>query len=401
MAPVEFVHPVPAEDAPAWFATMSTTFLEPPIPADRLARLQKYWDAPRRYGVRDRDRYVATLGSHERTVTVPGGNVRADALTMVTVAATHRRRGLLTQMLTASLQEARDRGEAVSILMAAEWAIYGRFGYSPAAWRADLTIDPRRPDARIPAAGEVRQAGLDEFAQLAPPVFDRAAAQRAGNINRPAEHWDFLLGLDGTPTHPDRILIVTDGGYLMWDPAGELSTGGAGAVELVELIAATDEAYRALWAYLLNMDLVGELRAKRRAVDEPLRWLLGNGRVVNPVKVQDGLWLRLLDVPGALAARRYCAEGRVVLDVVDDAPGGYAAGRFALDGGPDGASCTLTREPADLRLDQRTLASAYLGGISLAAQRVARPVEELTPGATARLDAMLRTPLAPWPITDF
>jgi predicted acetyltransferase len=291
--------------------------------------------------------------------------------------------------------------------MAAEWPIYGRFGYSPAAWRSRFTLDPRRPGARVPASPDaVRQVDLDEFLQHARGVFTRSAAQRAGNIDRPDAHWQISFGTPEKPAHRDYVYVLAEAagqvdGYLIWKAGGHQDYGDDGIVEIVELLAASGDAYRALWGYVLNMDLVAELRVARRPVDEPLRWLLGDGRVLNPVAQKDAQWVRLLDVPAALSARRYSVPDRLVIEVVDDASGGYAAGRFVLDGGPDGASCRPTDRSPNLRLHQHSLASAYYGGVTLASQQLARPVDEETPGAAARLDAMLTTRLAPWPFTDF
>jgi predicted acetyltransferase len=154
--------------------------------------------------------------------------------------------------------------------------------------------------------------------------------------------------------------------------------------------------------YLTGMDAVSEITLRQRPVDEPLRWLLPDGRALHQDYCGDGVWLRLLDVPAALSARRYLSPGRVVLELVDEDVGGYAAGRYVLDGSPDAASCQhADGESADLRLSQRTLASAYFGGFSLRQRSVVEPVDELTPGALDRVDAMFATPLAPWCATSF
>jgi predicted acetyltransferase len=130
--------------------------------------------------------------------------------------------------------------------------------------------------------------------------------------------------------------------------------------------------------------------------------LLGDGRALRQSHYGDGLWLRLLDVPAALSARRYATTGELTLDVVDEDVGGYAAGRFTLRGGPAGAECVSSpRAAVDLRIGQRALASCYLGGVSLRAQIDAGQLEEVTPGAVHRADTMFGTPIAPWCATDF
>ncbi len=409
---LELVHPVPVDEAEAWTAAEQDGFLEPPLTPERMAAQQRFWHADRRWGVRDTahgGRWVATLGSHDRRCTVPGGDVAADALTMVTVAGTHRRRGLLTAMLTDSLACARERGDQLAILMAAEWPIYGRYGYAAASWRSRFRLDPRRPGARLgPTPSTVRTVDAEELGAVAPAVFAAAAAERAGNINRPADYWARTLGLDGVAGYPERRYVLREDaegradGYVVWTVDRQATPDDDGHVTVLHLVAATLDAYRDLWAYVLNLDLVDQLTIRARPVDDPIRWMVPDGRSFDPVETSDALWVRLLDVPAALAARRYATPGRVVLEVVDDAVGRYGAGRVVLDGGPDGASCRPTDvDGPDLSLDQRTLAAAYLGGVSLAAQRPARPIDEHTPGALARFDTMLATPLAPWLMTDF
>jgi predicted acetyltransferase len=409
MTDVDIVHPVPVEEVPAWAETLTITFLNDPTDEEHqrfTVRMQRDWLPERFWGARAHGRWVGTLGAWPRTLTVPGGEtVPADALTMVSVAATHRRRGLLTRMLTESLSAAHQRGDAVSILWAAEWPIYGRFGYAPAVINASYTLHPRSPGGRLDVGdATLRHVDADELGALGPEIFDRAARQRAGNIDRPSHWWKGMLGLDGYPQPrfdgkwPAHVVHEgSDGpdGYIAWTARDE-------AVDVLDLCAATDSAYRGLWAYVSSLDLVERVTVARRPVDEPVRWLLPDGRALEQSETVDGIWLRLLDVPAALSARRYSVSDRLVLDVVDDDVGGFAAGRYVLEGGPDGAKCLpSTVDSANLRVHQRALAAAYLGGYSLHAQAITGRVAELTPGALRRADAMFATPLAPWCATGF
>ncbi len=418
---VEVVHPVHIDEVDGWASTLATTFLDDTSPEDhaRLVNaLRQSWDAERRWGARAGERWVGTLGSWQNMLSVPGAygveaEVAADALTMVTVAGTHRRRGLLTAMLSDSLQAAKDRGDAVSILWAAEWPIYGRFGYAPATATAAYQFSPRvSGGAPAPAGGTITPAETADIAAQAPAVFAAARHLRAGNIDRPKRWWSHALGLDGYPPYSidgkrPRAFIHAgpDGpdGFVTWLPTRPFDIDGTNAaIEVHDLCAANDSAYRDIWAYLASLDLVGEITLRRRPADEPIRWLLPNGRALRQTYAGDGLWLRMLDLPLALSARRYATPDRLILEVVDDDIGGFGAGRYVLDGGPDGATCTPSREgTADLRIHQRALAAAYLGGFSLHSQAIAGLVDELTPNALRRADAMFATPFAPWCATGF
>lgn len=166
-------------------------------------------------------------------------------------------------------------------------------------------------------------------------------------------------------------------------------------------MAATDEAYRNLWGYLSGLDVIDSIELHNRPLDEPIRWLLGDGRALQQVQTSDFLWVRLLDVPAALSARGYAVDGRIVLDVEDFDLGAYGSGRFALTVPSGRARCEPTDDAPDLRISQRILASIYLGGHRLRASSMLGGAEELTRGALDRVDRMFATALAPWNQTGF
>jgi predicted acetyltransferase len=296
------------------------------------------------------------------------------------------------------------------VLIAAEWPIYGRFGYAPATLTASHTYYPRRRNASITAVdgGTVRHVMPQELMPLAAGIFDRARRRRQGQVDRRGPWWAKRLGQDGFETigpQPHWLLHTgPDGpdGLLAWRVTRDFELDGAmGAIEVSELVAASDLAYQNFWAYLSGIDVVDEITLRESAPDEAVRWLVRDGRVLRQTYLGDDTWLRLLDVPAALSARGYATTDRLVLEVVDAETGGYAAGIYALDATADAASCTPTTGAIDLRLSQRVLASAYLGAYSLRQLAPGGGVEERTRGAMARFDALFATPLIPWNATGF
>lgn len=420
MSDIEVVNPVPVEEAKPWLSAMSTTFLGDPTAPEfehRVEMWRREWCAERTWGARAGGRWVATLATDERTLTVPGPDgatrdLTADALTGVTVSATHRRRGLLSRMLTASLAAARKRGDAVSILIAAEWPIYGRFGYAPATQSASYTLLSRSRERLLDAApsGSVRQVDPSELDKVAADVFDRARRLRPGQVDRRGDWWPRRLGLDGyrpkhegnAPSHYLHEGPEGPDGVLSWASTRDFKLNGEhGAITVGDLTAATELAYRNLFAYLIGIDVVGEILLEDRPVDEPIRWLLSDGRALRHTGTLDDLWIRLLDIPAALSARSYSLPGRVVLEVVDEHGGRYGAGRFLLEAdGPD-AECLPTTAPAEVRIQQRTLASIYLGAVTLPQLAITKTAEELRPGGLARLGAMFAVAVPPWNATGF
>jgi predicted acetyltransferase len=244
----------------------------------------------------------------------------------------------------------------------------------------------------------------DELRKLAPPVYERFRAERPGTLSREDLRWDSDLGLDHPEGQPPnwkgRAVVHRDDtgepdGYLRYHLDDTYEGRQSKAVLHVdELIAAAPAGYADLWRYCLEMDLIRTVKAEDRPVDEPLPWLVTDARAVRVTERADMLWLRLLDVPAALAGRAYRSEGRLVVEVVD--PAGYAAGRYALDAAPDGATCERSTETADLTLPATALATAYLGGFRLRTLADAGLLDEHRPGALARADALLAAERTPW-----
>src|SRR5260370_40294577 len=129
-----------------------------------------------------------------------------------------------------------------------------------------------------------------------------------------------------------------------WD-----ASGPNGTLRLGMLIAATAEAYASLWRHVLDVDLMARVSAEMRPVDEPLRFLLADSRQPK-TRIEDGLWLRLVDVAAALAGRRYAVEGRLGLRGRDEFCS-WNDGPYELVGGPAGAECKPNTGTPDLPPD--------------------------------------------------
>jgi predicted acetyltransferase len=363
----------------------------------------------RAYASFDAGTIVATLRSFPTELTVPGGSgVSAGALTSVACRATHRRRGLLTRMIAADLRSSAERGESADVLIASEYAIYGRFGYGPATIALSWELDATATGFVTPGSGAVEFVDNDTFRKEGPEIFERVRASRPGMIGRSDHDWDVRADLrrrpEDKPWKGFRVLCRDDDGtaqgwanYSVAHHWAELRARSA--AEVSELCAATPAAEARLWRFLAELDLVVTVTAGDRPADDALPWLLSNGRAVRQTGRTDFLWVRLLDVAASLTARSYLASGRLVLDVTD--PLGITGGRFALDATPYGASCRPTDETADLSLSVATLGTAFLGGARLATLHAAGWLDEHRPGAIAEADALFATTVAPWCNTWF
>jgi predicted acetyltransferase len=383
-----------------------------PVEADVAFRRDAvHQDFERTLAALDGDCIVGTLESFPCELTLPGGaSLTADAISAVSVLPTHQRRGALTRMITDDLRAAKERGEAVSILIPSEYPIYGRFGFGPATTRVEYAVDPAAARFTRAAAGQVEFAQPSRLRELAPPIFERFRRSRPGQIDRRPLRWDVILGLRQTPWQlRDSVLrcaIHTDAsgeadGYLCYRTEDNRQNGMFGSrLDLAELIALTGDAYVGLWRFCCEMDLITEVRAAMRCPDEPLHWLLTDTRAaISERRRSDFLWVRALDTPRFLSHRQYACEERLVLDVSD--PLKLCGGRFVLEAGAAGATCRATDAAADLSLGMTALGALSLGGRNLHVLADAGLIEEERPGALATAERLFHWPITPWCSTGF
>jgi len=354
---------------------------------------------------------AAALTAH---LTVPGGELPAAAVTGVGVRPDYRRRGILTSLMHRQLADIRERGEPLAVLWASEGAIYQRFGYGMATIDGYLELDPRRMAfaRELPAEGRVRIVEEAESAQLIPPVYEVMRARTAGALSRTETWW--TSGVLADPEHSRlgaskkyRAVFEADGrpeGYAIYRIKSDWDHLGPKAVlEVREAVTTTPRALRGLWRYLFDIDLIRTVKVHHAQVPNPLQHVLAEPRALG-LAVGDGLWVRLVDLPAALAGRRYGNADELVLEVSDRtcAPN---AGRWRIrttgTPGQTEAAIEAVDAEADLALDVAELGAVYLGGTRLLDLAAAGRVDERTPGAAARGDALFAGQHTPWCMSMF
>ncbi|MFB4422946.1 GNAT family N-acetyltransferase [Streptomyces sp. QL37] len=400
---------------PDWMRAVGIGFLRAAAsapPEEEVAVRLEHTDLSRVQGVFDAGRCVATFRSFAQELTVVGGaKVRADAVTGVTVTPTHRRRGLLSRMMAADLAAAKERGDVVASLIAAEYPIYGRYGFGPAAWSAEWEIDVPRagldPRGRVPSeadGGRIELVDGADVRKLGPELHGRFAGRRHGVVSRDERWWQRSTGVDVPAsdkwTEPFYAVYRSPDGeadglitYRADDKWGDRKQP-LNTATVAGMIATTPAAERALWHFVCSIDWITTVRSGHRAPDDLLPLLLPDPRAARVVTQSDWLWLRVLDVPRALEARTYATEGSLVLDVRDGA--GLAGGRFLLEASPSGASCAPTTRDPDLTLGVAELATLYLGDESPVRLAALGRLDEHRADAAAKADAVFRTPRRPW-----
>ncbi|MFL5952572.1 MAG: GNAT family N-acetyltransferase [Gaiellaceae bacterium] len=364
-------------------------------------RFAQWIEVERMHVAHEDGRVVGGAGAFSFRMSVPGGaSVPAAGVTVVGVLPTHRRRGTLTAMMREQLDDSRARGDVAAFLWASEGSIYGRFGYGLASRMGTISLARDRAQFAQPfePRGSVRLVDLEEAARTFPPLYEQVFAQRPGMFSRSKEWWETRRLLDdparrhGRPPK-NRALLELDGepaGYAIYNVKQDWESGfSKGTVTIAEVVTPTPGATRELWRWLFDFDWTSEFVADLLPLDHPLFLLLAEPRRMQ-FKINDGVWVRLLDIGAALSARSY-NDGEIVLEV-EDAFLPENAGRWRVT--PSGT--TRTEDAGDLRLDVAAVGSVYLGGFSFTDLVLGSRATELTAGAAERADALFAMGLDPW-----
>ncbi len=398
------IRAVPADALRSWADTVTFAFGEA-TSEEEWQLTQAIVEPDRVLGAYDGDALVGGGAAYSFRLTVPGGATVATAgVTGVGVLPTHRRQGILRQLMARQLADVRLRGEPLAALWASEGAIYQRFGYGLATLTGGIDVERSRTAFRTPAAadGTLRIVDRPTARRLVPEPYDQVRVATPGFYARSDAWWDVFLA---DPAHHrngagEKFYVVYERdrkvcGYVIYRVKQEWGDSGSASVLMVlELVAVDAGATQQLWRYVFGVDLIARIVARRGPARHPLLLLLADPKRAM-LRIGDGLWLRIVDVPAALAARSYSADDALVIEVDDEfLPDCAGRWRLAARGGTGRAE--PTDKAADLRLDTTDLAAVYLGGFTFADLARAGRTSELTPGARARADALFATDSPPW-----
>lgn len=387
------------DEIPAYRAAMLTTFGEDPESDDAGAeRTRTLLDRSQMWAAFDGTTVVATAGTFDFGLIVPGGGTLDMAgLTMVMVRPSHRRRGLLRELMRLHLDDAARRSKPISGLWASEASIYGRFGYGVAAEAEHVHID-NAGSLEIGAGRDLDDIEwLDEprAREVLPAVYERAVARRPGALIRSEVWWRERRFLEapfmrGGASRRRHVAAQRDGelvGYLQYRQRPGFTDGlPSGRLDIVELIAIDGRAEASLWQFACRVDLFPTVTWWNAPTDDVLAWSVPNARRIVRRRT-DNLWLRIGDVPAALAARSYPSDGALRIEVDD------TTWELTVEGGA--ARCIQTAGAPELRMSRAMLGALYLGGVS--ASRLARADRvDGDAAALATADRLFASPIAPW-----
>lgn len=337
---------------------------------------------------------VSIAASYALDVTLPGGTTMPmGGVTWVSTATTHRRQGLMRMTLEAVHQDIDDRGEPVASLYSSEGGIYDHLGYGVATEVRVSSIDVRRarlrPEFATPSSA-VRFVDGDEVLPLLADVWERFRRRRTGEVGRDSAFHDFLFDLRAKPqgSQTPAFYLVHSDGFAVYRMEEDWHDGHPQhTLHLIELVAVTADAHLALWQTLLAMDLASVIRTRALTPDEPLPHLLSNPRLMRTTEVNDGVWVNVRDVGIAFGNRAYRSTDKLVIE--------SDGKRWAIDGGPDGASCKAVRSKPDLTTTAAGLGSLLYGGITPSALAAGRRLTARNDDVLRRADIFFTTAVAP------
>jgi predicted acetyltransferase len=410
------IRPITVDEYAGFRRVHSHAFNSGPPSPDRAARVLRQFEPERSLAAADAtlpagEELVGTTGAYSLRMTVPGAVLPVAGVTAVSVLPSHRRRGVLRSLMHRQLADIAARGdEPVAALWASETPIYGRYGYGRATSNAYLEFGRGEGalDGHAPADPALTLRLVEPRAVTADlaKVYDAVLPGQPGFFARDDDWWERVLhdeSLERQGPGPLRCLLAEDGSgvrgyavYLVTERWNDATSLPDCPLLIRELIAADPAAGAALWHNLLDRDLVTSVTAELRSAEDPVLYQLLDQRRAR-MRVADGLWVRIIDLPAALTRRAYPCPVDVVLEVTDSLLTGNA-GRWRLRAagqGPD-ASCERTDDPADVALDVRELGAAYLGGTRLGSLAAAGLVRELRPGTLGRLSTAMTWDPAPW-----
>ena len=405
------LRPVTEEEFPALVRSMEDGFgfhADEDSTADILSRTE----LDRTLCAFDGDELVATAGAYSFDVTLPGSTTaKAAGVTIVTVKATHRRRGILTSIMAQQLDDVADRGEPLALLTASESLIYPRFGYGAGTLGSNWRIETDHGALRFPPApgGRMRLVDASVVAEHGPRLHDLTRLRTPGAVNRDDAWWASWLKdpphmRDGASKRWYLVHESDDGdidGFCAYRRRSKYQHGLSRDVLIVdEVFGASDEIEHALLQYLIDKDLIHAVEAHGRPYEDPFRWRLADPRQLQTTEVIDNLWVRIVDPCAALSARRYATDDSLVVEI-DDRFRPATSGRYRIAGGPDGAVCTATDDTPDLAMDVADLGTIYLGGVAPTSLARSGRITECTERAVARADAFFLSSPAPWMTTGF
>ena len=350
----------------------------------------------------DGPRLVSTYSTIPFTMRANGNAVPMGGVSTVGTLPEYRRRGLMSRITLQAFADMRERGQGVAALWASQAAIYQRYGYGMVTVMRNYQVDITDIDFHDGDGGtsEVERLGIATGYDLVKQVYIGFIAHRMCYLHRGRPLWHNNAFEDIDAEGPVHIALSRDGdgapdGYMVYTLRHDRHDHPSRSQEIRirDLAWLTPGAYRSLWSFVKRHDLVGSVRWNNAPADDPALEFFLEPRLLN-ARDDEGMWLRIVDVPMALAGRGWDADGELTLGIAEDriAPWNVGTWRLGVSGGT--AEAGPAGGDADIVLPVKALALLYAGRRS-ARELAALGMLEGGPDALRRADALFATRHAP------
>ncbi|MEE9255392.1 MAG: GNAT family N-acetyltransferase [Pseudomonadales bacterium] len=314
-------------------------------------------------------RMVSSYSTIPFTMRANGNAVPLGGVSAVGTLPEFRRQGIIRRITTQSFANMRERGQAVAALWASQAAIYQRYQYALATVLRSYTLDT--VDIRFhdgdEGSDQVERIDLESGYDIIKSLYIQFATHRMCYLHRAKPLWLNNVLEERSADGPIHIAVSKDAtgeasGYVVYTVRAGRTDHPARSAEMIvrELVWLTPDAYRSLWCFLARHDLVGRVRWQGAPLDDPAAELFFEPRLLN-TRDREGIWLRVVDAPVALANRGYDAQGTITISIHEDQLAPWNNGVYRLDAGPDGAEVSEVSGDGDIRLNSKALASLYTG----------------------------------------
>jgi len=312
---------------------------------------------------------VATFATIPFTMRLNGRGVRVGGVSSVGTLPEFRRRGIMRDLLNRAIGDMKERGQTIAVLWASQAAIYQRYHFSQATQGLRYTLDPR--DIRFAVGnrprGHCQRHSPEEGFPIVRQLYIDFVAPRTGYLHRSRELWHNNTLAENPGDGPVHVAVYYDTqgqprAYMVYTVRHERVADAARPQEMTirDMAWLDQEAYLGLWEFVARHDLVGRVRVLHAPSDDPAQELFEEPRLLYPQPVE-GIWMRMVDVAGALEARGYTTSGHLTLEVAGDERAPWNNGVFLLEASPEGARATRTQGEAQVRLHVKAMASLYSG----------------------------------------
>lgn len=342
-----------------------------------IQRLKLLADPERAIALCKNNKIIGTTNSFSSYISIPNDkSVKVAAVSYVSVQPTHRRKGILTEMMNIQLNEIYSKyKEPLAILWPSETAIYGRFGYAPTKekhYKISKNNTQFKPGLTNNSL-EVKFLNRNEAINAYVEINNKLMSTRPG-VMKINKKWaqrriDDLIfkHLNSGPAYfigiyHNKKLV----GFATYSIENNDNSYGntPSSLYMWDIIYLDLDAAISIWNFCLNIDLVEEFYANGVPEDDILEALLISPSGLN-ARITTGFWIRIVDVVSAITLRSYEYTGNIVFKVKDSIIKNNNKTYILNTNDKSNPVCEISNSKPDIEITIQGLSEIFLGTFDL------------------------------------